>query len=55
MVASLLENGGVPNATTPETPTHAKNQAESKPDNVLFFNSPDRFLTHAAILKNPYV
>jgi hypothetical protein len=43
MAASLLENGGVPNATPPETRTDAKNQAESKPNKVLFFNGPNEF------------
>jgi hypothetical protein len=38
MAASLSENGGVPNATTPETRTNAKNQAESPLVKVLFFN-----------------
>jgi hypothetical protein len=40
MAASLLENGGVPNATSPETPTTTKNQAESLLDKMLFFNRP---------------
>jgi hypothetical protein len=44
MAASLLENGGVSNATTPETRINAKNQAESPPTKVLFFNTPDPFV-----------
>jgi hypothetical protein len=51
MAASLLENGGVPNATTPETRINAKNQGESETDKVLFFNRPQGFLMwpHAAV------
>ena len=45
MAASLLENGEDPNATPPETQTNAKNQAESEPAKVLFFNRPGRLLT----------
>jgi hypothetical protein len=45
MAASLLENGGVPNATTPETRINAKNQGESETDKVLFFNRPQRLPT----------
>ena len=45
MVASLLENDGAPNGTPPETRTDAKNQAESKPNKVPFFNRPDEFTT----------
>jgi hypothetical protein len=44
MAASLLVNGGVPNATPPETRIIAKNQAESKTDKVLFFNRPGGLL-----------
>jgi hypothetical protein len=44
MAASLLENGGVPNATTPETRINAKNQGESETDKVLFFNRPQGIL-----------
>jgi hypothetical protein len=44
MAASLLENGGVPNGTPPETRTDAKNQAESKLAKLLFFNRPERFV-----------
>jgi hypothetical protein len=43
MVASLLENGGVPNLTPPETRTDPKNQAESELAKLLFFNRPHRF------------
>jgi hypothetical protein len=43
MAASLPENGGVPNATPPETRTTAKNQAESELVKMLFFNRPDPF------------
>jgi hypothetical protein len=38
MAESLLEIGGVPNGTPPETRTDAKNQAESKLAKLLFFN-----------------
>jgi hypothetical protein len=44
MAASLLENGSVSNATTPETRINAKNQAESRLAKVHFFNRPHRFL-----------
>jgi hypothetical protein len=47
MAASLLVNSGVPNATPPETRTEAKNQAESELAKLLFFNSPNEFLTLA--------
>jgi hypothetical protein len=43
MAASLLENGGAPNATPPETRTDPKNQAESELDKLLFFNRPGGF------------
>src|SRR3954470_14730180 len=45
MAASLLENSGVPNATIPETRTNSKNQVESAPNKVLFFNRPERLVT----------
>jgi hypothetical protein len=48
MVASLLENGKVSNATTPETQSTKENQAESKLTKLLFFNRPDDLLTQAA-------
>src|SRR6478752_10505341 len=44
MVASLLENGKVSNATTPETQSTKENQAESKLTKLLFFNRPDELL-----------
>jgi hypothetical protein len=44
MAASLLENGGVSNETTPETRSNAKNQAEYEPIKVLFFNRPGGLL-----------
>ena len=43
---SLLENSDDPNASPPETQFTAKNQAESELTKVLFFNRPDRLLTH---------
>jgi hypothetical protein len=45
MAASLLENGGVPNGTPPETRTDPENQAESELAKLLFFNRPDGLLT----------
>src|SRR3954452_21943751 len=47
MAGSLLEIGGVRNETPPETQSTAKNQAESKPSKVLFFNRPGRFLARS--------
>jgi hypothetical protein len=50
MVASLLENGKVSNATTPETQSTKENQAESKLTKLLFFNRPDELL---GLIKRP--
>src|SRR6476620_6270458 len=47
MADSLLENSGVPNATTPKTLSTAKNQAESELAKLLFFNRPGGLLTNA--------
>jgi len=53
MVASLLENSGVPNATTPKTQSTPKNQAESELAKLLFFNRPERFLGWVPIVFVP--